>query len=95
MTEGPRFEDGYCRETIHQLYHFLDGELTGERRRQIELHLDDCIPCLEAFDFEAELRHVVASRCREELPRGLRERIAAAIRHEAGAEHLEQERPGG
>jgi mycothiol system anti-sigma-R factor len=71
-----------CDETIHRLYHFLDGELTDDRRVQIQRHLDECGPCLDVYDFEAELRHVVASRCRDRVPDTLRERIARVIRHE-------------
>ena len=69
-----------CLETVHRIYHFLDGELTDERRSEIERHLNDCKPCLEAFGFEAELRRVVSDRCKEQPPEGLRDRIAAALR---------------
>ena len=71
-----------CHETVHRLYHYLDGELTDMRRDEIARHLDDCSPCLEAFDFESELRKVIASRCKDHVPDYLRERIAAAIDHE-------------
>jgi mycothiol system anti-sigma-R factor len=74
-----------CQETVHRLYHFLDGELTEERRVEIRHHLDECSPCLAAFDFEAELRQVIASRCKDRVPDHLRERIAFAIRHEQEA----------
>ena len=40
------------------------------------------LPCLEAFDFEAELRQLLADKCRERVPDGLRERIAAVIQHD-------------
>ena len=71
-----------CIETVHRIYHYLDGELTEERRVRITRHLDECGPCLHAFDFEAELRRVIANRCRDHAPDHLRERIAAAIEHE-------------
>jgi mycothiol system anti-sigma-R factor len=71
-----------CQEAIHTLYHYLDGELTEYRRIEIQHHLDDCTPCLEAFDFEYELRTVIARKCRDEVPENLRERIAKAIFHE-------------
>ncbi len=71
-----------CTDAVHRLYHFLDGELTGDKRAQIQRHLDECLPCLEAFDFEAELRIVIAQRCREQVPDSLRNRIAEAIHHE-------------
>ena len=45
-----------CDEAVHQLYHFLDGELTDERRAQISVHLTYCGPCGGAAEFEAEDR---------------------------------------
>ncbi len=71
-----------CQETIHRLYHFLDGELTEEKRAEIRHHLDACHPCLVAFDFEAELRQMIASKCRDRVPDSLRAKVAAAIGHE-------------
>ena len=68
-----------CGQAIEKLYTFLDGELTEERRVQIRHHLDDCSPCLEAFDFEAELRVMISVRCRDEVPEALRVRVAAAL----------------
>jgi mycothiol system anti-sigma-R factor len=53
--------------------------LTPERRLEIQHHLDACLPCLEAFDFEAELRMLIARRCRDQVPDGLRRRIAEAL----------------
>ena len=71
-----------CNDAVHALYHFLDGELTADKRVAIERHLNDCPPCFEAFDFEAELRMVIAQKCREQVPESLRLRIAEAIQHE-------------
>jgi mycothiol system anti-sigma-R factor len=71
-----------CNETVHRLYHFLDGELTPDRRTQISDHLDKCGPCLDAYDFEAEVRRLIADKCKDHVPDHLRERIAAAIEHE-------------
>lgn len=69
-----------CADSLKELYTFLDGELTVERRLHIREHLDDCQNCYEAFDFEAELRIVVSTRCREEVPDSLRNRVAEALR---------------
>lgn len=71
-----RGADGNCQEAIAELYTFLDGHLTEEKRFTIQRHLDDCSPCLEAFEFETELRFVVAHRCREEVPETLRRKVA-------------------
>ncbi|MGI8663110.1 MAG: mycothiol system anti-sigma-R factor [Acidimicrobiales bacterium] len=71
-----------CDDALHTMYHFLDGELTEDRRAQIQAHIEACPPCFEGFDFEAELRQVIAKRCYEEVPEALRTRIASAIDHE-------------
>jgi mycothiol system anti-sigma-R factor len=76
---------GDCQQALDTLYHFLDGELTEERRHEIQHHLDDCSPCLEAFDFEAELKMVIAHRCRETVPESLRLRIAISLQDASGS----------
>lgn len=72
-----------CSDALNQLQTFLDGELTEERRKIIAEHLDLCPPCLDKHDFEAELRRVIAQRCRDEVPEELKLRIEAAIRAES------------
>ena len=71
-----------CDDALHTIYHYLDGELTDERRAQIQAHLEACPPCFEGYDFEAELRLVIAKKCIEQVPESLRARIAGAIDHE-------------
>jgi mycothiol system anti-sigma-R factor len=68
-----------CAESLKELYVFLDGELTIERRTNIQAHLEGCQDCYEAFDFEAELRMVVSTRCRDEVPEQLRARVFEAL----------------
>lgn len=79
-----------CDEAVHQLYHYLDGELTEERRTEIALHLDRCGPCADAAGFEAELRMVIANRCKDRVPDHLLARIAEAI-HEESRRHPSDE----
>ena len=40
-----------CNETLRELYQFIDGELDEAARKHIQGHLDDCSPCLAAYDF--------------------------------------------
>jgi mycothiol system anti-sigma-R factor len=72
-----------CDDAVHQLYHYLDGELTEERRQQISEHLNYCGPCGGAAEFEAELRQVIANRCKDHVPESLIRRIAEAIDEES------------
>jgi mycothiol system anti-sigma-R factor len=71
--------EGNCDEVLHELYGFLDGELTTEKRGQIQQHIDDCTPCIEAYEFENDLRQVISQKCRDTVPEDLRQRIADAI----------------
>jgi anti-sigma factor (TIGR02949 family) len=65
-----------CNDTIRELEIFLDGELSDESRQVIHSHLEGCPDCLQAFDFHAELRTVIAAKCRnDEMPPGLLSRI--------------------
>ena len=75
-----------CNETIERLYHFLDGELTEERRLEIQRHLDECAPCVDAYGFESELRQVIANRCRDHVPDALLERVRHVLRDEESNE---------
>jgi mycothiol system anti-sigma-R factor len=72
-----------CSEALHELYTFLDGALTVERRETIRHHLDDCNPCLEHYDFESELRIVISTKCKEEVPQELKDRILRQLQAEA------------
>ena len=68
-----------CDDALHELYEFLDGELTDDRRADIKHHLSDCSPCLEMFDFQAELKMVIAHKCQDEVPASLKAKIANAL----------------
>jgi len=65
-----------CKETIRELDAFLDGELPSDVRTHIHEHLDECVDCLQAFDFQAELKQAIRRKCStDDLPAGLLGRI--------------------
>lgn len=65
-----------CRETIRELDAFLDGELPPDVREHIHAHLGECVDCLQAFDFQAELKLAIRRKCsNDEMPPGLLGRI--------------------
>jgi anti-sigma factor (TIGR02949 family) len=88
MAEDSASDDTDCSQALHELYEFLDGQLTVERRALISRHLERCPPCQDHGDFEIELRQVIATRCRETVPDHLKAKVAAALhalQHEAGS----------
>lgn len=76
-----------CVEAVHELYSYLDGELTEMRREAIRVHLDWCGPCGGAAQFEEDLRRVIANRCKDRVPQSLIERVAATIEAESKQHH--------
>jgi anti-sigma factor (TIGR02949 family) len=65
-----------CDKTLRELQLFLDGELPPDEYQHVLGHLDDCLECYQAFDFQAELKRVIAAKCRTEpMPPDLLERI--------------------
>ncbi len=79
----PADHGGDCSDALHELYEYLDGELTDARRTVIAQHLTACGECFEAFDFQAELKSVIAHKCRDEVPDALKARVAHLIEGEA------------
>jgi mycothiol system anti-sigma-R factor len=71
-------------ETLRELELFLDGELSDAHLTAIRAHLEECEQCFEAFDFHAELKSVIARKCRADpLPPGLLARIQQCFKPDA------------
>jgi mycothiol system anti-sigma-R factor len=65
-----------CKQTLRELDAFLDDELSPTTREQIHYHLEGCVDCLQAFDFQAELKQVIRRKCsNDEMPPGLLAKI--------------------
>ena len=73
-----------CDDLLHELADFLHGELDAERTERLKGHLDDCPPCFESADFQAQLRQIVAKRCFEQVPDDFKVRLVARLEFEAG-----------
>lgn len=78
-----------CAEAAAEVYAYLDGELTEQKRDQIAAHLEDCPGCFDAFEFHTELRALISKGCQCPPPEGLKDRIQAAL-----AQVIESERDG-
>ena len=79
MDEHDEHQHSDCQEALQELYVFLDGELTVDKREHIRVHLEDCNPCLERYDFEAELRMVISAKCKESVPESLKDKVRRAL----------------
>ena len=71
-----------CKEILERTYLFLDGEgLSVAERIEIEAHLEECGPCLEAYGVEREVVTVLIARLRNHAPcpDRLKERISVLL----------------
>ena len=66
-----------CREVLERAYLFLDGEVLSEDERlQIQVHLDECAPCLDHYGIEREFVFVTARlKGKTECPQKLKAKI--------------------
>ncbi|NNN15510.1 MAG: mycothiol system anti-sigma-R factor [Acidimicrobiaceae bacterium] len=84
MSQMEKVNDGGdCRETIAKLYEFLDGELKAGDHEMVRRHIEDCSPCLEAFEFEAELKSMIKRKLSGEcVTREFRQRLSTILEQE-------------
>jgi anti-sigma factor (TIGR02949 family) len=68
-----------CDALLQRVADFLHGELDAERTAQLRRHLEECPPCLETADFQAQLRQLLPKRCREEVPADFQARVMAML----------------
>jgi mycothiol system anti-sigma-R factor len=70
-----------CGEVLAEVFLYLDGEMTSQRRDTIRRHLDECSPCLRKFGIEQEVKALVARSCgNDHAPERLRERVLFKLR---------------
>ena len=69
-----------CADYLERIVYFLDNELDEADCSAVQLHLDECAPCLEKYDLQRTVKAVVARSCTESAPDGLRERVRVQIR---------------
>ena len=65
-----------CEHVLRQIELYLDGELVGQIRLEVERHLGDCHPCSGHADFQRHLKEMLRSKCGcDHVPEELAERI--------------------
>lgn len=76
---SPQTRMFHCREALQGMYMFIDGEMPADEREVLQHHLEQCSPCLEAFEFEAEVKMVVSQRCKDEVPDAVVMKVTKAL----------------
>jgi mycothiol system anti-sigma-R factor len=69
----------HCEDLAERIERFLDGELDVDEARELESHLEDCLPCVREQGLRARLRELVREGCAERAPAELVERVRARL----------------
>ncbi len=72
-------QDAHCRQVLHRICEYIDGELDAAACAELEAHLAECPDCRTLLD---GLRKTVAlyRRCvPDDLPPDVRARLLAAL----------------
>ena len=68
-----------CKQILHDLAQYLDGECATEVEHLVTQHLTDCPPCMDRADFERQLRSILARSCRVHAPEDVLARVRARL----------------
>lgn len=72
----------YCDDAFHEVYSYLDDEISWFKAWRLRRHLKACEGCEQAYVFEQRLRLVVRTRLREDIPPEFLARLRRAIDEE-------------
>lgn len=73
-----------CSEAVDRLWHYLEQELTQDRRAEIEHHLAFCRRCCGELEFARELRRFLKDAARPQLPPDVEDRLNSFLDSLAG-----------
>ena len=71
--------DNPCQSALDGLHQYVDGEMSEAGRRQMEMHLRDCIGCENVFGFEVQVKRLIATRGQTRCPDEVRARLTTVI----------------
>ena len=75
-----------CDQMFNLINHYMDGGLTQWRQRAVTRHMIECPPCADHHVAHLQFRAVVASKCTEAVPEGLRLRISESLGVQTGGD---------
>ncbi len=70
-----------CKEYLQRAYLFLDGEVLSETERaDIQIHLEECTPCLDRYGLEQDLISLIGRlRTATPCPDALKMRLGSLL----------------
>lgn len=75
-----------CDNAVEYVYQFIDDELTVTRRARVRWHLKRCGSCVDAFEFERQLKVRIAKAGKAEPPAEFLAQIREIVEQERNAD---------
>ncbi|MDA2978248.1 MAG: zf-HC2 domain-containing protein [Actinomycetota bacterium] len=74
-----------CENAVEYVYQYIDDELTLTRKARVRWHLRRCGHCVDAFQFETQLKARIKMAGKEEPPADFFTSLRLMIEAERGA----------
>jgi anti-sigma factor (TIGR02949 family) len=68
-----------CEEALRRMFAYLDGELYGDRHREMEVHLERCRSCFSRAEFEKRLKAYTADLRHEPVSADFEHRVRTLL----------------
>jgi mycothiol system anti-sigma-R factor len=69
-----------CSEVLDRVYSYLDGEMDQVFSAKVQIHLEECGPCLREYGLEEAVKRLVHRHCgHEQVPADLRQKVLNKI----------------
>lgn len=88
----PSGTHAHCEDLAERIERFLDGEMDAREARELDGHLDDCLPCTSERDLRARLRELIREGCAEQAPADLVDRVRARLQEVSSGVEQEDDR---
>ena len=73
-----------CQRCLELLQLMTDGEASQDEEKQFRNHIDDCLPCYEAFNLEQSIKEMLQTKLeKKQVPEDLIQLIKQKIRSNA------------
>jgi len=73
-----------CQRCLELLQLITDGEASPEEEKQFRTHVDECLPCYEAFNLEQSIKEMLQTKLeKKQVPEDLIRMIKRKIRDTA------------
>lgn len=69
-----------CEKAIRHLLEYLDQEVTGDLKVQMEQHMSCCRSCFSRLEFEKTLKSHIRESSQEDAPESLHNRVTSLLK---------------